>query len=122
MAMNNAVFIVNKNNVFKYWRKRDHPMKFISFRDLRKDTTGLRRDLEANREIALTANRRPIAVMTRVGPDDVEEEILAIRCTRARGALSSMRGRAKTQGLDRLTTDQIDVIVTRTRRERPSRP
>jgi len=59
-------------------------MKFISIRDLRKDTAGLRRDLEANREIILTANGKPIAVMTRVGPDDVEEEILAIRRARAK--------------------------------------
>jgi len=97
-------------------------MKFISIRDLRKDTAGLRRDLEANREIVLTASGRPIAVMTRVGPDDVEEEIMAIRRARARGALSRMRGRAKAEGLDRLSMDQIDAIVSQTRRGRASRP
>src|SRR3989304_3247789 len=97
-------------------------MKFISIRDLRKDTAGLRRDLEANREIILTANGKPIAVMTRVGPDDVEEEILAIRRARARGALSRMRDRAKAGGLDRVSMDQIDAIVPHTLRERSSRP
>jgi antitoxin (DNA-binding transcriptional repressor) of toxin-antitoxin stability system len=93
-------------------------MKFISIRDLRNNTAGLRRDLQADREIVVTANGRPIAVMTRVGPDNVEEEILAIRRARARAALSRIRVRAKAEGLDRLSMDQIDAIVAQARRER----
>jgi antitoxin (DNA-binding transcriptional repressor) of toxin-antitoxin stability system len=93
-------------------------MKFISIRDLRSDTAGLRRDLQADREIIITANGKPIAVMTRVGTDNVEEEILAIRRARARAAVGRMRARAVTEGLDRLTMDQIDGIVSRARRER----
>ena len=93
-------------------------MKFISIRDLRSDTAGLRRDLQADREIVVTANGRPIAIMTRVDPDTVEEEILAIRRARARAALSRMRDRARSEGLDRLTMDQIDDIVSRARRDR----
>jgi antitoxin (DNA-binding transcriptional repressor) of toxin-antitoxin stability system len=93
-------------------------MKFISIRDLRSDTAGLRRDLQADREIVVTANGRPIAIMTRVDPDTVEQEILAIRRARARAALSRMRNRARSEGLDRLTMDQIDDIVARARRDR----
>lgn len=93
-------------------------MKFISIRDLRNDTAGLRRDLQADREIVVTANGRPIAVMTRVDPDTVEQEILAIRRARARAALSRMRERARSEVLDRLTMDQIDDIVARMRRDR----
>jgi antitoxin (DNA-binding transcriptional repressor) of toxin-antitoxin stability system len=96
----------------------DRRMKFISIRDLRNNTAGLRRDLQADREIVVTANGRPIAVMTRVGPDNVEEEILAIRRARARTALSRMRVRAKAEGLDRLSMDQINAIVAQARRER----
>jgi antitoxin (DNA-binding transcriptional repressor) of toxin-antitoxin stability system len=93
-------------------------MKFISIRDLRNDTAGLRRDLQADREIVVTANGRPIAIMTRVDPDTVEQEILAIRRARVRSALSRMRDRARSEGLDRLTMDQIDDVVARARRDR----
>jgi antitoxin (DNA-binding transcriptional repressor) of toxin-antitoxin stability system len=93
-------------------------MKFISIRDLRSDTAGLRRDLQADREIVVTANGRPIAIMTRVDPDTVEQEILAIRRARVRSALSRMRNRARSEGLDRLTMDQIDDIIARARRDR----
>ena len=92
-------------------------MKFVSIRDLRSDTAAIRRDLQANREIVVTANGRPIALMTHVDPDTVEEEILAIRRARARAALSRTRARAKAEGLDRLTMDEIDDIVATARRE-----
>ena len=95
-------------------------MKFMSIRDLRSDTGKLRRELQADREIVVTANGRPIALMTRVGPDTVEDEILAIRRARARAALGRVRTRAKTAGLDRLTMTQIDAIVAQVRRERRS--
>lgn len=95
-------------------------MKFISLRDLRNDTAALRRDLQADRELVVTANGKPIAVMTRVGPDNVEEEIQAIRRARARSALGRMRARARSAGLDALTIDQVDAIVAKARRERRS--
>lgn len=93
-------------------------MKFITIRDLRSDTARLRRELQADREIVVTANGRPFALMTRVGPDNVEDEILAIRRARAHAALSRIRAKAKTDGLDRLTMDQVDAIIGEARRER----
>ena len=93
-------------------------MKFITIKDLRSSTAQLRKDLEAEREVVVTVNGRPFAVMTRVDPDGVEEEILAIRRARARGALSRIRAKAKADGLDRLTMDEIDAIIAKARRER----
>jgi antitoxin (DNA-binding transcriptional repressor) of toxin-antitoxin stability system len=58
-------------------------MKFVTIRDLRGNTARLRRDLREDREIVLTANGRPFALMTPVEPDTVEEELLAIRRARA---------------------------------------
>lgn len=91
-------------------------MRFITIRDLRTDTARLRRELQQDREIVVTANGRPFAVMTRVGPDNVEEEVLAIRRGRARAALSRIRAKAKADALDRLTMDQIGAIVSEARR------
>ena len=93
-------------------------MKFITIRDLRGNTARLRKDLLAEREVVITANGRPFAVMTRVEPDKLEEEILAIRRARARAALSRIRAKARAEGLDRLTTEQINAIIAETRRER----
>ena len=93
-------------------------MKFISIRDLRSNTAQLRKDLETDRDVLVTANGRPFALMTRVEPDNVEEELMAIRQARARAAISRIRAKAKADGLDRLTMDEIDAIIAKARRER----
>lgn len=93
-------------------------MKFLAIRDLRANTAALRKDLEADREIVVTANGRPFALMTRVQPDTVEDELQAIRRARARAAMESMRARAKARGLDKMTMEEIDAIIADVRRKR----
>jgi antitoxin (DNA-binding transcriptional repressor) of toxin-antitoxin stability system len=93
-------------------------MKFVTIRDLRGSTARLRRDLQEDREIVLTANGRPFALMTPIDPDNVEEEVLAIRRARAQAALSRIRAKAKADGLDRTGMAEIDAIIARARRER----
>ena len=93
-------------------------MKFISIRNLRENTARIRKDLDKEGEVVVTANGRPFAVMTRVKPDKLEEEILAIRRARAASAISRLRQKAKAKGLDRLTMEQIDTIIAEARRER----
>ncbi len=93
-------------------------MKFVTIRELRSKTAALRKDLEQDREIVLTANGRPFALMTPVEPDTVEEELLAIRRARAQAALSRIRAQAKADGLDRMTMREIDALIARVRRER----
>lgn len=95
-------------------------MKFITVRDLRNSTARLRKDLKTDREVVVTANGRPFAVMTPVDPDGVEEELLAIRRAKARAAMKRIRAKAKANGLDRMTMDEIDAIIAKARRERRS--
>jgi antitoxin (DNA-binding transcriptional repressor) of toxin-antitoxin stability system len=93
-------------------------MKFVTIRDLRSKTAAIRKDLEQEREIVLTANGRPFAVMTPVGSDTVEEEIRAIRRARAKAAVERIRAQAKARGLDKLTMKEIDTLIAEARRAR----
>jgi antitoxin (DNA-binding transcriptional repressor) of toxin-antitoxin stability system len=93
-------------------------MKFVTIRDLRGNTAQIRRDLQEDREIVLTANGRPFALMTPVEPDTVEEEVLAIRRARAQAALSRARAKAKADGRDRMSMADVDALVAEVRRER----
>ena len=93
-------------------------MKFVTIRDLRSKTAAIRKDLEQEREIVLTANGRPFAVMTPVGSDTVEDEIRAIRRARAKGAVERIRAQAKARGLDKLTMKEIDTLIAEARRAR----
>ena len=93
-------------------------MKFVTIRDLRSKTAAIRKDLEQEREIVLTANGRPFAVMTPVGSDTVEDEIRAIRRARAKAAVERIRAQAKARGLDELTVKEIDTLIAEARRAR----
>lgn len=93
-------------------------MRFVTIRDLRGNTARLRKDLREDREIVLTANGRPFALMTPVEPDTVEEELLAIRRARAQAALSRIRAKAKADGLDRTSAADVDAVIAKVRRER----
>jgi antitoxin (DNA-binding transcriptional repressor) of toxin-antitoxin stability system len=97
-------------------------MKFVAIRELRSKTASIRQDLAQAREIVLTANGRPFAVMTPVSPDTVEEEIQAIRRARTRAAIDALRAAAKTAGVDALTMDDIDAEIAAARRARRKRP
>jgi antitoxin (DNA-binding transcriptional repressor) of toxin-antitoxin stability system len=93
-------------------------MKFVTIRELRSKTATVRRDLDQEREIVLTANGRPFAVLARVEPESVEEELQAIRRARAKVAVDRIRAGAKAKGLDRLTAGEIDTIITEVRKQR----
>ena len=68
---------------------------------LRSKTASIRHDLAHAREIVLTANGRPFAVMTPVNAETVEEEIQAIRRARTRAAIDGRGPRRRPRALTR---------------------
>jgi len=93
-------------------------MKFVSIREFRNKTREIRRDLDTKLEIVLTANGRPFALLSRLQPDAVEDQILAIRRARAQVAAGRLRAQAKAHGLDRMTMSEIDAVIADVRRKR----
>ena len=96
-------------------------MKFISIRDLRSRTAAIRKELAAERDMVLTANGRPFAILAAVHPDCVEEDLRAIRSARALAAMERMQANARARGLDRMTMEEIDALIAKARRERAAR-
>ena len=93
-------------------------MKFVTVREFRSNTANVRKELENEREIVLTANGKPFAMLTPVGPDTVEEEAMAIRQARARLAIDRIREHAGRTGLDKMTMADIDALIAKVRRDR----
>jgi len=93
-------------------------MKFVTIREFRNNTAQVRQNLEEEQELILTANGRPFAMVTRVDPDTVEEEVAALRRARARLLLDRIRTHAKAAGTDRMTMQEINAEIARYRRER----
>lgn len=97
-------------------------MKFVSLRDFRTRTADIRRALGAAHEIVLTANGRPFAILAQVDEHNFEERLRALRRSRAHALVDRIRAKAKARGVDKLTVEQIDAIIAKTRRQRRAGP
>jgi antitoxin (DNA-binding transcriptional repressor) of toxin-antitoxin stability system len=96
-------------------------MKFVSIRELRSNAAALREELAEAKELVLTVSGKPFALLTPIGSGDLEREVMAVRRARARLAVDKMREAAKRRGLDRLTPNEIDALIAKTRRSRRPR-
>lgn len=94
-------------------------MRFISVRDLRGKSAQVWKRLEAEMEMVITSNGKPIAILSAVLGDRVEESLEAIRRARAMAAVASMQKHALEMGLDTMTLDEINAEIQAVRDKRP---
>jgi antitoxin (DNA-binding transcriptional repressor) of toxin-antitoxin stability system len=93
-------------------------MEFITVRDLRLRSTEIWGKLRERGELVLTSNGKPIAILSDVEPDSVEEMIAQLRRVRAQVAVSRLRRSAVATGLDRTSLDQINAEIAAARSAR----
>lgn len=94
-------------------------MKFISVRDLRGKSAEVWKDLPAEREVVVTSNGRPIAILSAVNESNLEESLSAIRQARAAEAVMSLQRRSVERGADGITMEEIDAEIGAVRAKRP---
>jgi antitoxin (DNA-binding transcriptional repressor) of toxin-antitoxin stability system len=95
-------------------------LQFLSVRDLRARGAAIWDSLATQREMVVTNNGRPVAVLSAVDEGSVEETVRAIRQARAVGAVTAMQQHALEAGLDRLTEEEIEAEIQAARRDRPT--
>jgi antitoxin (DNA-binding transcriptional repressor) of toxin-antitoxin stability system len=93
-------------------------MKFISVRDLRGKSAQIWRDLPEERQMVITSNGRPVAILAAVNESNLEESLAAFRQSRAVDAVASIQRRAVARGVDALTADDIDAEIAAVREAR----
>jgi prevent-host-death family protein len=93
-------------------------MKFISVRDLRGKSAEVWKNLPTEREVVVTSNGRPIAVLSAVNESNLEESLSAIRQARAAEAVMSLQRRSVERGNDGITMEEIDSEIRRVRQKR----
>lgn len=93
-------------------------MKFIAVRELRSSTAKLWRRLARDKELVVTSNGKPVAVLTSVTGDNLEQEINAIRRARAMSAVTDMQTLSVEKGLDHLTDNEIEAEISAVRKRR----
>lgn len=93
-------------------------MKFISVRDLRGKSAEVWKNLPGEREMVVTSNGRPIAILAAVSESNLEESISAFRQARAVEAVVSLQRRSLEQGTDRIATKEIEAEIREVRKKR----
>jgi len=93
-------------------------MKFISVRDLRGKSAQVWKELPQEREMIITSNGRPIAIIAAIGDSNLEESLSAFRQARAVEAVASLQRRSMKMGNDKITMDEIDAEIKAVRKKR----
>ena len=93
-------------------------MKFISVRDLRSKSAQVWKELPQEREMIITNNGRPIAIMAAANDSDLEESLSAFRQARAVEAVASLQRRSVEMVNDKITMDEIDAEIKAVRKKR----
>jgi antitoxin (DNA-binding transcriptional repressor) of toxin-antitoxin stability system len=93
-------------------------MRFVSIRDLRGKSAEVWKNLPEEREMVITNNGRPIALLTAVNEANLEESLSAFRQAQAVRAVASLQRRSVAQGADRISVEEIDEEIRAVRRKR----
>jgi antitoxin (DNA-binding transcriptional repressor) of toxin-antitoxin stability system len=96
-------------------------MNLIAIKDL-KQPRRLKERLHAEKELLLTSDGRPVAVLVHLDPsDDPESVIESIRDSRSRLALTRIRESAVIQGTAAMSAARINSEIAAARASRPRR-
>lgn len=93
-------------------------MKFLSVRDLRGKSAQVWKVLPKEREMVITSNGRPVAILAAITESNLEESLSAFRQARAVEAVASMQRGSVEQGTDRIMMDEINAEIKAVRKKR----
>ncbi len=93
-------------------------MKFITVRDLRTSPAQVWKALPEEKEMVITHNGRPIALLTPISDENLEETITAMRRSRAANAIRNMQLHSVKTGKSKLTDEEIEDEISQSRIDR----
>ena len=96
----------------------DKFMKFLSVRDLRGKSAQIWKELSREKEMVVTVNGRPIAILAAITESNLEESLSAFRHARAVEAVVSMQRSSAEQGIDKISMEGIDAEIKAVRKKR----
>jgi len=93
-------------------------MKFISVRDLRGKSAQIWKELPDEREMIITSNGRPVAILAAISEANLEESLSAFRQARSVEAVASLQKRSVAQGTDKISMADIEAEIQDVRKKR----
>ena len=92
-------------------------MKFVSVRELRLKPGEVWKAAKVEKDLVITANGRPIAILTGVDENTFEQELATIQRVRALTALDRLHKNSVENGTHTISEKEIQVEIDKARRE-----
>jgi antitoxin (DNA-binding transcriptional repressor) of toxin-antitoxin stability system len=93
-------------------------MRFVSVRDLRSRGRQVWKHLETEKELIITSNGRPIAILTGVNEENFEQILRDLRRARALRVVEEMQRTSVRAGLDKMAQEEIETEIQEARKAR----
>ena len=93
-------------------------MRFLTVRDLRNKSAAVWRDLAEEKELVVTSNGRPVAILSAVSEASLEDSLLAMRRARGMQAVADIQSQSVRQATDRIADEEIEAEIRSVRRKR----
>jgi prevent-host-death family protein len=90
-------------------------MNFFTVRDLRTSPKTVWDTLEEKKEVIITNNGRPSAVMLPIGESDFDDVLITLRQAKAKRAVARMQQASLKAGLDKMTPEEINAEIAAAR-------
>lgn len=92
-------------------------MKFIGIREFRNKSAKVWEELRREKELVITSNGKPVAILSAVTEDNLEENLKAFREARALSAVTDMQRESLERGADRISLDQVNEEIRAVRKK-----
>ena len=93
-------------------------MKFLSVRDLKTKSSQVWKELAGQKEMIVTSNGRPIALLSSINENNLEQVLTAFRRARATNTVASIQYESTQKGTDKISMDEIDAEIGAVRSKR----
>ena len=93
-------------------------MRFVGVRELRSQSASVWKALSEEKDLVITSNGKPIALLSAIVEEDLEAALGAVRRARAQAAASALQQASLQAGTDHLSLEDINAEINTARRER----
>ena len=93
-------------------------MKFLSVRDLKTRSSKVWQELPVQKEMVITNNGRPIALLSSINESNLEQVLTAFRQARASNAISLIQYGSIEKGTDEIPLNEINTEIRAVRSKR----
>jgi antitoxin (DNA-binding transcriptional repressor) of toxin-antitoxin stability system len=93
-------------------------MKFLSVRDLKTKSSQVWKELPDQKEMIITSNGRPIALLSSINENNLEQVLSAFRHARATNAVAMIQYESVQKGTDKISVDEINTEIKAVRSKR----